>query len=83
MTSAFLPTGYQVPESQGTGGLYLKLQSGENKFRILTPPLTGWQYWTDQDKCIRLRNVCGYRPYNIRGVNQYGNPEKVKHFWAM
>lgn len=81
--NAFLPAGYQVPESQSSGGIYAKLQPGENKFRILTPPITGWQYWTNQDKCVRLRNECNYRPYNIRGANQYGNPEKVKHFWAM
>jgi hypothetical protein len=81
--SAFLPAGYQVPEAPSTGGLYMKLQPGENKFRILSAPLTGWVYWTKADKSIRLRNVCGYTPYNIRGINQFGNPEKVKHFWAM
>jgi len=82
--SAFLPTNYTVPETKSEGGgLYMKLEQGENKIRILTAPLTGWQYWTNDDKSIRLRKQPNFRPYNMRGQNKWGNPEKVKHFWCL
>ena len=44
MNSEFLPEGYEAP--QGTGN-YMKLQSGENKFRILSKPIIGWLDWKD------------------------------------
>lgn len=38
----FLPTGYELPTNKGK---FMKLQKGENKFRILDKALTGWLDW--------------------------------------
>lgn len=80
---SFLPSAYEIPTSQSNGGLYMKLLPGENKIRILTAPITGWLYWTIEDKPVRLGSQPTYRPYDMRQSNQWGNPEKMKHFWCM
>lgn len=77
----FLPANYVPVETPSNGGLFMKLQEGENKIRIIAPPLTGYVYWGVDDKPYRLRNFID-RPYNMREEGQYG-PEKVKHFWAL
>ncbi len=70
MTNDFLPEGYEAPT---TGGNFMKLQDGENKFRILSKPIVGWLDWKDK-KAYRF------------GMKQ--KPEKpmekgpIKHFWA-
>lgn len=80
---SFLPPTYEIPQSQSNGGLYMKLLPGENKIRILSAPITGWLYWTTDDKPCRLRAQPTYKPYDMRQSNQWGNPEKLKHFWAL
>jgi hypothetical protein len=68
----FLPSDYQAPKSSG---FYMKFQEGENKFRILSQPVLGWEDWQDK-KPIR------YRMENkpARSVD----PKKpLKHFWSM
>ena len=42
-----LPSNYKVPKS-GSGGVYVKLEPGENRFRILEAPTTGFIVWKDQ-----------------------------------
>lgn len=68
---SFLPTDYKAP-SLNTG--YMKIQEGENKFRILSKPILGWEDWDNK------------RPVRFRFENK---PEKsidpkmpVRHFWA-
>lgn len=78
--SSFLPEGYEVPAS---GGNFMRFQDGENRFRILTPAVLGWQGWKDG------------KPFNREGVEKNieadevdvdekfgtGKP-KINHFWA-
>lgn len=80
---SFLPANYEIPQGNANGGLYMKLMPGENKVRILSVPITGWLYWTTEDKPVRLPSQPTYRPYDMRATNQWGNPEKMKHFWCM
>ena len=40
---AFLPKGYELPVSDGG---YMKLEKGENKFRVLSEAITGQEVWT-------------------------------------
>ena len=80
---SFLPTSYEIPQATGNGGSYMKLLPGENKVRILSAPITGWLYWSTEDKPIRLPSQPTYKPYDMRQVNQWGNPEKLKHFWCL
>lgn len=68
--TAFLPDNYEAPEGNNN---YLKLQKGENKFRILSRPIVGWLDWKEK------------KPYRFQ---MNAKPEKplekgpIKHFWA-
>jgi len=44
-THDFFPSDYSPPKSTSTK--YLKLQEGENRFRILSQPIFGWEDWVD------------------------------------
>src|SRR5579862_6414911 len=66
-----LPEGYVEPKSNSK---YLKLEQGENRIRILSKPIIGWEDWKDK------------KPYRYRESNK---PEKsldptkpFKHFWS-
>lgn len=82
MSTSFLPESYTPP---ATNSSYMKLQEGENNFRILSSPILGWEYWTSERKPVRL-------PYSEEAYKQaqkeaQKNPDpksqKAKHFWAM
>jgi len=67
----FLPDNYETPQ---TGGAYMKLQNGENKFRILSQPIIGWLDWKDK------------KPFRFGFKNKPKEPmgeQAIKHFWAM
>lgn len=70
----FLPEDYEAPAK--TGGNYFKFQDGANKFRVLGSAITGWSYWTEENKPVRLRKYPEEMPANIR------QGDKLKHFWA-
>lgn len=59
-----------------SGGNYFKLQEGANKFRILTPTITGYELWTDENKPVRYAKYPESIPGNIRPDS------KIKHFWC-
>jgi hypothetical protein len=68
----FLPDAYEVPSSSGN---YLKFDQGENRFRILSKPVIGWEDWKDKKP---LRFHMDSKP------EKPVDPKKpVKHFWAM
>jgi len=68
---AFLPEGYQAPKSSN---FYMKLQDGENKIRILTQPILGWEDWLE-NKPIRYR--MGDKP-----KKSFDPKKPVRHFWS-
>ena len=74
----FLPKGYKVPEPQSR---YMRFEEGENKIRILSETLLGWEYWVEDDegnrKPIRVRTE-EELPANIAKTGR----DKAKHFWA-
>lgn len=67
----FLPAGYEQPK---TGGNYMKLKSGENKFRILSKPIIGWLDWQDK-KPLRFA-------FDNKPLKSIDPTKPVKHFWA-
>jgi hypothetical protein len=71
MSGDFMPEGYEVPSSSN----YLKLQPGDNKFRIVSKPIIGWLDWEDK-KPLR---------FHMQNKPQSSiDPAKpIKHFWAM
>lgn len=73
MAIAFLPTDYEAPKGAGN---FMKLADGENKIRILTQPILGWEDWTAEKKPIRFRlDAKPAKPINAE--------KPIKHFWAM
>jgi hypothetical protein len=67
----FLPQDYQAPKA---ASFYMKMQDGENKFRILSQPILGWEDWLDKKP---IRFAFDNKPKPI-------DPKKpVKHFWSM
>jgi len=75
---AFLPKNYKAPLSAGG---YMKLQDGENIFRILSSAITGYSYWTTENKPVRGKEPFITIPSNIR-LKDDGFPTPIKHFWA-
>ena len=74
----FLPTEYEVPQGKSN---YMKFLSGANRFRILSSPILGYEYWVSDDDGNR-------KPLRRRMDNPFTTdiatePEKIKHFWAM
>jgi len=67
----FLPKDYQAPKAAGN---YMKLQDGENKFRILSQPVLGWEDWVD-NKPVRYR-------MDSKPMKPHDAKKPVKHFWA-
>ncbi len=68
----FLPTDYKTPSSSN---LYLKLQEGENKFRILSKPILGWEEWTLDKKPMRYT-------MEDKPSKPIAKDKPPKHFWA-
>ena len=68
---SFLPENYESPKINH----YMKLKQGENKFRILSRPILGWEDWTPEKKPVRYR----YTPKAPRAIVESRPP---RHFWA-
>ena len=76
--SNFLPDKYEIPQKSDN---YMRFQDGENKFRILSSPIIGWEGWKTQSdgshKPIRV-------PMDGKLVmDDIDDEEQIKHFWAM
>lgn len=77
LESEFLPEGYTPPESSG----YLKFAQGKTKFRILSSPVVGWEYWNNSNKPVRSKIEFTETP-DIK-VDPKTGKSNVSHFWAM
>lgn len=71
--NTFLPEGYEQPVSEGN---YFRFKLGENRFRILSSAITGFEYWTKDKKPVRSKTPFEERPEDMQVDGQ------VKHFWA-
>lgn len=73
------PDDYEVPKSDS---LYMKFETGENKFRILEKPIFGWEAWeipVDGGKDKPVRFPMNKKPNDLRIYRD----QRVNHFWAM
>lgn len=68
----FLPDDYVAPKSSNH---YMKLQDGENKIRILSKPIIGWEDWVDK-KPVR-------RKLSDKPEKSFDPKKPFKHFWSM
>lgn len=74
----FLPQTYQIPDSKSG---YFKLKDGKNRFRILSPAITGYEYWNLDNKPVRQKEQFNVIPLDIK-LNNDGTYSQIKHFWA-
>jgi hypothetical protein len=73
----FFPDDYKVPTDAGS---FMKLENGDNTFRVLSKPVIGYEYWTGDNKPIRSREKPEETP-NIK-LTKEGKATPVKHFWS-
>jgi len=67
----FLPDNYQAPKNSNN---YMKLQDGENKIRILSSPIVGWEDWIES-KPVRYR-------MDQKPCKSHDPKKPVRHFWT-
>ncbi len=62
---------YKIPTTSN----YMKLQQGENTFRVMSSAINGWEYFTNDNKPIRSKET----PEEVHDMKAGGT---IKHFWA-
>lgn len=70
--NGFLPIDYVQPAGNSD---YMRFEKGENKFRILSRPIVGWEDWKDKKP---LRFTMKDKP-----TAPIDPTKAIKHFWAM
>lgn len=74
----FLPKNEEIPSGLDK---YMKLEQGENKFRVLGSPVIGYEGWkTQEDGSKRPVRVPKGETMDIDLVD---DPEEIKYFWAL
>ena len=68
---------YKVPVSSN----YMRLSDGENTFRVLGSAVVGFEYWTENNKPVRSKEMPRQIPMDIK-LDKEGKPSAIKHFWA-
>ena len=76
MENNFLPTGYEPPKSNTN---YMRFEEGENRFRVLSSAIVGYEYWTTDNKPVRSREFPTQTP-NIKTDKE--GKTRINHFWA-
>lgn len=79
--NSFLPEGYRAPAGSNQ---FMKFQLGDNKFRILSEAIVGWEGWKN-GKPFRVKAV-GNEPCPIKesqvDFDEKYQRFKINHFWA-
>lgn len=70
----FLPENYEAPKQ--SNDTYMKLEDGENKIRILSQPIMGWEDWTAENKPVRFA-------YNLKPERPITEAKPIRHFWSL
>lgn len=76
MNDFFPEADYKIPTTSN----YMKFQEGDNKFRVLSSAIVGWEYWNTDNKPVRNKENWKTVPDDIK-VDKDGNI-KISHFWA-
>jgi len=74
--NTFLGSDYKLPETSN----YMRFKEGDNKFRVLSSAITGWEYWTTDNKPVRNRESWNTVPDNIK--TEKDGSVRINHFWA-
>jgi hypothetical protein len=78
MTDNFLPDNYEVPAGPNK---YMKFKLGENKIRILSSPILGYEYWKQEKEGKKPYRITMDTPITMDMVDEKDN--MPKHFWAL
>jgi hypothetical protein len=79
-TNDFLDANYEVPKGPSN---YAKFEQGDNKFRILSKPSVGWQYFGHDNKPVRHEGAP--QPMvdkSLIKADKYGKQD-LRHIWVM
>ena len=71
----FLPSDYKEEKSG-----YAKLEEGENRFRILSSAIVGWEYWNENNE--GARKPIRKRLTEDLIIGEIQEPDTVRKFWA-
>ncbi len=77
----FLPENYSIPEGQSN---YYKFTEGENRFRVLSSAIVGWELWVG-GKPIRRKEKTEFLSEQLdkADINKFTNKKKIPQaFWA-
>lgn len=72
----FLGSDYKLPETSN----YMRFKEGDNKFRVLSSAIIGWEYWTEDNKPVRRRENWNTVPDDIK--TEKDGSVRINHFWA-
>lgn len=70
---------FETPEIPKSTGSFMKLEKGDNKFRILASPLAGYKYWIDENGKRKPQRFLSVEEANPKLITDK-NP--LKYFWA-
>jgi hypothetical protein len=77
---SFLNKDYNVPAS---GSNYMKLEKGDNTFRVLSSAIVGWELWTSEIvEGKELRKPNRFRDEESIPMAMIDPENMPKHFWA-
>jgi hypothetical protein len=68
---SFLPANYKEPVVSN----YMRFEKGDNRFRILSHAIIGWEWWEDGENGSR-------KPFRVRMDGVVPSGTDTKHFWA-
>lgn len=72
----FLPKDHKEPTTSN----YMKFKEGENTFRVMSPAITGYEYWNTSNKPVRSAMPFDEIPEDIK-IDKEGK-HKINYFWA-
>lgn len=81
MSEDFLPSDYELPTSDGG---YMKFEGGENRFRIMSSSIVGYELWVkSKPKRYKSEESIPVEDFENSDVSKWTNEPKLPvHFWA-
>lgn len=77
---SFLPIDYKAPAGSNN---YMKFQEGENRFRVLSEAVVGWEGWKDNVPFRRKGTEQNINADEVDVDAKYGKGKpKINHFWG-
>lgn len=76
----FLPTDFELPKKESN---YMKMVNGDNKFRVLSEAITGFELWINKKPVRRPLNTFTKEELLSADINTFTNVLRTpQYFWA-